>query len=192
MCSRIQTLLVTFILAGTAISTFAATTVVFPGARELRSPDGRFLVRNADRETPPTDFAGTFHSLWLVEVANGHTRKLCDYLGVAAVSWSDNEHLVITEYMGNKSARALLFSLVPSDDPVMLDKAAVIGLVPAQSRTILREGDHVFVEALGVDQGILALTVWGNGPLNRRGFRWRCNYDLRARSMACNEQPILH
>jgi hypothetical protein len=192
MYSLIKTLFFVFLLTGMTMSMLATPTVVFPNAGELRSPDGRFLVRNAEREAPSRDFVGTFRSLWLIDSATGQSRKLCDYVGVAAVRWSDNEHLVITEYVATKSSRALLFSAHPSEEPVMLDKAAVIGLVPAQSRTILREDDHVFVEAIGVQQGVLALTVWGNGQHDRRGFRWRCNYDLREHSMACTEDPVSH
>ena len=186
---RIRTFLVAFIFSATTMSSFAAPTVVFPKAGELRSPDGRFLVRNVDRETS-IDFIGTFHTLWLLEVTSGQSRKLCDYIGVAAVHWSDNDHIVITEYVAKKSSRALLFSVIPSEDPVILDKAAVIALIPPQSRAILREEDHVFVEAIGVQHSVLALTVWGNGPRDRRGFRWRCNYDLQERSMACTEEAI--
>ena len=190
MYSRMPSVVLALILSGITLPTFAASTVVFPKAGELRSPDGRFLVRNAEREAPSTDFVGTFHSLWLVDAASGQSHKLCDYVGVAAVRWSDNDHLVITEYVGKKSSRALLFSALPSQDPLMLDKAAVIRLVPPQSRAILRDNDHVFVEAVGVQQGVLALTVWGNGQRDRRGFRWSCNYDLREGSMACKEEPI--
>jgi hypothetical protein len=192
MYSWKQALLRAVVISGTALSTLAAPTVVFPNASELRSPDGRFVVRNAEREAPSADFVGTFHSLWLIDTATGQSHKICDYVGVVAVRWSDNEHLLMTEYVARKSSRALLFSLLPSEDSVMLDKAAVIALVPPQSRTILRENDHVFVEAIGIQQGILALTVWGNGQHDRRGFRWQCNYDLRERSLACTEEPIPH
>ena len=188
MCSWIRTLALALILSGNLITTCAAPTVLFPKANELLSPDGRFLVRNAEREAPSTDFVGTFHSLWLLEAGSGRSRKLCDYVGVAAVRWSDNEHLVITEYVGKKSSRALLFSALQAEEPVMLDKAAVISLIPIQSRAILREADHVFVEAIGVQKGVLALTVWGYDPSNKRGFRWHCGYDLRERSMACKEE----
>lgn len=192
MYSRIQTVILALLISGMTISTFATQTVVFPKAGELRSPDGRFVVRNAEREAPSSDFVGTFHSLWLIDSTTGQSRKLCDYIGVAAIRWSDNDHLVITEYPGKKSSRALLFSTFPSENPVMLDKTAVLGLVPAPSRTILREDDHVFIEAVGVQQGVLALTVWGNSQRNSHGFRWRCNYDLRERSMICTEDPPSH
>lgn len=191
MYSWIHALVLSLLLSGSTLLTFATPTVVFPEAGELRSPDGRFVVRNAEREGSSADFVGTFHSLWLIDSATGRSRKLCDYIGVAAVRWSGNEHLVITEYPGKKSSRALLFSTLSSENPVMLDKAAVLGLVPAPSRAILRQNDHVFVEGIGVQQGVLALTVWGNGQRSQ-GFRWRCNYDLRQASMACSDEPISH
>ena len=77
-------------------------------------------------------------------------------------------------------------------DSVMIDRTALIGLLPAQSRAILRENDHVFIEGVGVDQGVLALTVWGNGQRDKRGFRWHCKYDVRGQAMACTEEPISH
>lgn len=192
MNSCLRSLALGLMLSGTAISMFAGSTVIFPKAGELPSPDGRFLVRNAERQASQSEFLGTFHSLWLIDSAGGEARKLCDYVGLAAARWSDNEHLVITEYVGNKSSRALLFSTRSSEDPVMLDKSTVIALLPTESRTSLRDNDHVFVEAIGVRQDVFALTVWGNGQRDRRGFRWRCNYNLRERSMTCTEGRISH
>jgi hypothetical protein len=36
----------------------AAPFVVFPKAGQLRSPDGRFVVRNIDREAPLSEYVG--------------------------------------------------------------------------------------------------------------------------------------
>ncbi|MGZ4900696.1 MAG: hypothetical protein ACXV8X_13655, partial [Candidatus Angelobacter sp.] len=96
------------------------------------------------------------------------------------------------EYLGKKSSRLLLFSPLTSEEPVMLDKAALISLVHAQSRGILRENDHVFVEGLGVERDTLTLIVWGNGQHDKQGFRWHCDYDLRERSMTCAEGRKAH
>src|SRR5580765_6588765 len=92
------------------VQTFAAPIVVFPKAGRLLSPDGRFEVRDADREGSSLEFVGTFHSLWLTEVATGRSRKLCDYVGIAAVAWSSNDFLVITQYVSKKTSRALVFA----------------------------------------------------------------------------------
>jgi hypothetical protein len=88
-----------FTIAALIVSAYAAPFVLFPKAGQLVSPDGRFVVRNREREGSDKDFIGTSHSLWIVEAASGRSRKLCDYLGVAAVAWSNNDFLVVTEYV---------------------------------------------------------------------------------------------
>ncbi|HVO59745.1 MAG TPA: hypothetical protein VMT53_02350 [Terriglobales bacterium] len=192
MCSWMRALTLAAIVIGVMTAGFAAHTVVFPKSSELGSPDGRFLIRSADREAPTTDFVGTFHSLWIIEVATGRSRKLCDYVGVAAVRWSGSEHVVVTEYVAKKSSRLLLFSALTSEEPLILDKAALISLVPAESRDILRENDHVFVEGLAVEHDTLTLIVWGSGQHDKQGFRWHCEYDLRERSIRCAEERMAH
>lgn len=170
----------------------AAPFVVFPKAGELASPDGRFVVRNSEREGSASDFVGTFHSLWLVESATGSSRKLCDYSGVAAVAWSSNDFLIVTQYLAKKTSRALVFSTARPDDPVMLDKPTLIRLVPVELRPALRENDHVFIEAWRVEEGRLHLRVWGYGQHDANGFRWRCEYALRGGTVSCNEERSSH
>jgi hypothetical protein len=166
----------------------SAQFVVFPKAGELISPDGGFVVRNAEREGSRSDIVGTFHSLWLHEMSSGRSRKLCDYVGVAAVAWSEENFLVVTQYVGKKTSRALVFSATGSEDPVMLNKSTLIYLVPAQLRATLRENDHVFVEAESVGQGTLHFRVWGYGTHDANGFRWRCAYTLRDGNATCKEE----
>lgn len=170
------------------VQAFANPFVVFPKAGELVSPDGRFMVRNEEHEGAGSDFVGTFRSLWLIEVGTGRSRKLCDYIGVAAVAWSNNDFLVITQYVNKKTSRALVFSAAGSEDAVMLDKPALIRLVPAELRATLRENDHVFVEGSRVEGETLHLRVWGYGQHDANGFRWRCEYSLREGGVSCSEQ----
>ena len=170
------------------VTAYANPFVVFPKAGELASPDGRFVVRNAEREGADSDFVGTFRSLWLIEVATGRSRKLCDYLGVAAVAWSNNDFLVITQYLNKKTSRALVLSAAGPEDPLMLDMPTLIRLVPAELRATLRENDHVFVEGSRVEGETLHLRVWGYGQHDPNGFRWRCEYALREGGISCSEQ----
>jgi hypothetical protein len=186
-------LLGVLVVVGTlVVQALAAPFVLFPKVSELVSPDGRFIVRNADREGPTSEFVGTFHSLWLVEVATGRSRKLCDYLGVAAVAWSKDNFLVVTQYVAKKTSRALLFSASGTEEPIMLDKSTLIRLVPADLRAALRENDHVFVEASRVEEEILYLRVWGYGKHDANGFRWRCEYVLRDGTVSCVEETNSH
>jgi len=179
---------VTVIVGILIVQTLATPFVVFPKAGELVSPDGRFVVRNAEREGSASDFVGTFHSLWLIEVATGRSRKLCDYLGVAAVAWSSNDFLVITQYVAKRTSRALVFSATGAQDPVILDKSSLTSLVPTELHPALRENDHVFLEASRVEKDTLYLRVWGYGQHDAKGFRWQCAYDLRDGSISCTEE----
>jgi len=163
----------------------AAPFVVFPKAGRLVSPDGRFVVHDADREAAAADFVGTFHSLWLTEVATGRSRKLCDYLGVAAVAWSDNDFLVITQYVGKKSSRALVLSVLDEKESVMIDSSALVSLVPGDLRAALLGNDHVFIEASRLAEETFHFQVWGYGMRDPKGFRWKCQYGLREGNVAC-------
>ena len=166
--------------------------VVFPQAGQLSSPDGRFVVRNVDREAPATDFVGTFHALWLTEVATGRSHKLCDYVGLAAVAWSGNDFLVITQYLSRRTSRALVFSVSQPNDPVVLDQPTLTRMVPVELRLTLRENDHVFIEASRLEEDTLHLRVWGYGQHDANGFRWLCEYTLRGGTVSCGEEPRSH
>ncbi len=171
-----------------ALPILASPFVVFPKATELISPDGRYGVRSVDTTNSSSDFVGTFHSLWLYELATGRSRKLCDYLGLASASWSSNDVLIVTQYVGKKTSRALVFSASAAQDPVMLDSATLTRLLPVELRPALRENDHAFVEGSRVEQDTLYLTVWGYGQRDPKGFRYRCQYSLREGFLSCLEE----
>jgi hypothetical protein len=169
----------------------AATFVVFPKAGSLPSPDGRFVVRNVDRVAHPSEYVGTFHSLFLEDTANGLTRKLCDYVDLAAVAWTDDDFLIVTEYLSKRTSRALIFAADDSRDTVVIDQPLLTRLVPVNLRPQLRENDHVFVEASQVEGKTLTLRVWGYGRHDANGFRWRCAYQLLEGAISCEETPIV-
>ena len=169
------------------IAAHAAPFVVFPKAGRLPSPDGRFAVRNSEREAPLTEFSGAFHSLFLEETASGRTRKLCDYVGVAAVGWAQNDSIIVTQYLSKRTSRALIFAADASREPVVIDQPLLVNLVPVSLRPQLRENDHVFVEASGVEGEMLTLRVWGYGKHDANGFRWRCVYRLVEGGITCDE-----
>ncbi len=184
----LRTLMLVASLILGAIASFASPFVVFPKASELVSPDGRFAVRSIDTAGAAADFVGTFHSLWLFELSTGRSRKLCDYLGVASAAWSDHGFLVVTQYVGKRTSRALVFSALAAVDPIMIDRAMLIQLLPTELRPAPRENDHVFVEGSRVEQETLHLSVWGYGQHDPNGFRYHCEYALREGSISCSEQ----
>ncbi len=169
------------------IAAHAAPFVVFPKAGQLPSPDGRFVVRNTDREAPLSEYVGTFHSLLLEETASGRSRKLCDYVGVAAVAWAKNNFIIVTQYVSKQTSRALVFVADDSRDPVVIDKPLLTNLVPVNLRPQLRENDHVFVEGSQVEGDTLTLRVWGYGKHDAKGFRWRCEYNLIEGGISCGD-----
>jgi hypothetical protein len=150
----------------------AAPFVVFPKTGRLPSPDGRFVVRNTERTADPSEYVGTFHSLFLEDTTGGHSRKLCDYFGVAAVAWAKDDFLIVTEYVNKRTSRALIFAADDSRDTVVIDQPLLTHLVPVNLRPQLRENDHVFVEASQVQGDTLSLRVWGYGKHDVHGFRW--------------------
>ena len=156
----------------------AAPFVAFPKAGQLPSYDGRFVVRNTDREAPLSEYVGTFHSLFLEETASGRTRKLCDYVGVAAVAWAKNDLIIVTQYVSKRTSRALIFAANDSREPVVIDQPLLTNLVPANLRPQLQDNDHVFVGASQVEGKSLTLRVCGYGKHDANDFRWRCDYSL--------------
>jgi hypothetical protein len=177
-------LVLLFALTGSAS---AGPFVLFPKAGELSSPDGSYVVRNAEPAAAATEFVGISHSLWLIDVATHRSRRLCDYLGVAAVAWSGNEYVVMTEYVARRTSRARVFPVAESGQAVVLDKPTLLHVLPSELRDALQQTDHVFVEASRLQDGTLFLHVWGNGPRDRNGFRWACSYELRGGRLRCGD-----
>jgi len=164
---------------------YAAPFALFPKAGHLASPDGRFEVRDVDLREPGSEFSGIFHSLWLVDTATGRSRKLCDYVGVAAVAWSEKDSLMVTQYLSKKTSRALIFATTSTQEPVVLDVPSLIQMVPVELRPALRENDHAFVEASRLEGEIFHFQVWGYGQHDRNGFHWNCEYKLGAANLKC-------
>jgi hypothetical protein len=190
MHSRRIKIAVALIAVVFSVEAGVAQFAMFPKTGELVAPDGRYMVRNIDADTATSDFIGTFHSLWLTEMVTGRSRKLCDYMGLAAVAWSSNDFLLVTQYMGRRTSRALVFSAARAGDLVTLDQPVLIGLVPADLRPTLRENDHIFIEASRLEQETLQLKVWGYGQHDPNGFRWNCAYALREGTASCTKESV--
>lgn len=171
------------------IAALAGPFVVFPKAGQLPSPDGRFLIRNVARDAPSSQIVGISESLVLEETGSGRSRKLCDYLGVAAVAWANNEFILMTQYVSRRTSRAVVFAADGSREPVVIDQPLLTKIVPVDLRPQLRENDHVFVEGSRVEGETLTLRVWGYGKHDADGFRWRCLYSLPTGGISCEEAP---
>jgi hypothetical protein len=95
-------------------------------------------------------------------------------MGTAAVGWSGSEYLLVTEYVGKKTSRALVFPIAATGDPLLIDAAVLEKTLNAELREVLRDSDHVFIEASSLEKNIIYFRTWGYGLHDKIGFRWRC------------------
>ena len=158
---------------------------IFPDRKELRSPDGQYVVHSVDHVARPGEFTGVFRTLIVEEVSTGRVRKLYDYVGHVAVAWSGNGFIIVTDYVNKKTSRAIVFPVAPDRDGLVVDKTQLIPLLPEQQQVHLEQNDHVFVEASGVEGRALKLRVWGYGRRDGAGFRYACQYDLVLGTAVC-------
>ena len=170
-------------LAASSLS--AEQFTVFPDRKELRSPDGQYVLRSVDHVAKPGEFAGVFRTLVVEEVASGRVRKLYDYVGRVAVGWSGSDFIIVTDYVNKKTSRALVFPVAPNRDGLVVDKTQLISLLPEAQHVHLEQNDHVFVEASAVEGRALKLRVWGYGRRDASGFRYACRYDLILGTAVC-------
>ena len=172
-------------LLALAIPGLGGPFALFPKTGRLVSPDGRFEIRDVEQVGAAGQFVGTFRSLWLTELATGRSRKLCDYLGVAAVAWSNKNSVLMTQYVGKKSSRAVAFPAADRDDSLMIDSNTLIQLLDVKWRPSLRENDHLFVEASSLEGDRFQFRVWGYGKHDPNGFRWNCEYAMSDGKTSC-------
>ncbi len=183
-------LLLPFLLC-IAIQAFAEDFAVFPDRKELRSPDGKYAIKSVDHNTRPGEFAGVFHSLVLEEVATCRVRILFDYLNRAAVAWSGEGYIIVTDYAGKRTSRVLVFAIDPGAGGFVLDKNDLARQLPGRLSDKLRANEHVFVEALRMRQRTLSLRVWGYGPHDYQGFRLLCDFELETGKVDCQNASDL-
>jgi hypothetical protein len=116
---------------------------LFPERKELHSPDGRFVIRSVDHSAAANEFSGVFRTLVLEEVATGKVRKLYDYVGRVAVAWSDNDFIIVTDYVNKKTSRAMVFPADPARDVLALDKVQMSSLIPDEQSVHLQQRGSV-------------------------------------------------
>jgi len=159
--------------------------IMFPDRKELRSPDGQYVVRSVDHVARPGKFTGVFRTLIVEEVSTGRVRKLYDYVGRVAVAWSGNDFILVTDYVNKKTSKAIVLPVAPDRDGLVVDKTQLIPLLPEEQHVRLEQNDHVFVEASSAEGRALKLRVGGYGRHDAAGFRYSCQYDLILGTAVC-------
>ncbi|HUM04138.1 MAG TPA: hypothetical protein VLT90_01680 [Terriglobales bacterium] len=169
---------------------FAETFATFPDQKELPSPDNRYVIRSLDAGHAPSDFTGMFHSLIVEDRATGNVRRLCDYLHKISVAWSGGG-IIATDYVSRRGSRALVFPVASENEAYIVDRMDLAGRVPWDIGASLRENDHVFVEAVRMEDRTLVLRAWGYGVHNPRGFHMACELKLDQGAASCRDtRPV--
>ncbi len=160
---------------------------VFPDRKELRSPDGKFVIRSVDYVPQAHEFSGLFRALILENLADGSTRELYHYVNRVGVAWSGNNFIIITDYVSKKTARALLFRIDQPGEYVVFDKPSLAARIPHERRIQLERNDHAFLEVSRLDGSVLTVRVWGYGAHDPQGFRFQCEYELDQGTTTCRD-----
>ncbi len=173
----------------TSVLVFAARErfVSFPGSgADLLSPDGRYIIRNENRDSSPRAFTGAFHTLFLDETARKSRRKLCDYIRHVQVAWTaDSSRILVNDYYTSNSSRALVFSVEQSAESTIIDKNWLITALPAPQAERLRNNKHVYIQASGMNGDRLLFNVRGYGEGDPAGFRLNCEYAAVTHHAGC-------
>jgi hypothetical protein len=181
---RISALVIGLLACSLAV---AEQFAVFPDRKELRSPDGKFVIRSVDYAPRPHEFSGLFRSLILENLADGSSRELYHYVSHVGVAWSGNNFIIVTDYVSKKTARALVFRIDRPDEYFVIDKPHLAARIPDPRRAQLERNDHAFVEVSRIEGGALTLRVWGYGAHDPQGFRFQCTYDLGQGATTCRD-----
>jgi hypothetical protein len=160
---------------------------VFPDRKELRSPDGKFLIRSVDYVPQPHESSGLFRWLILENTADRSARELYQYVGRVGVAWSGSNFIIVTDYVSKKTARALVFRIDRPDEYLVLDKPSLATQLPDEHRAQLERNDHAFLEVSRIEGGRLILLVWGYGAHDPQGFRLQCAYELDQGTTTCRD-----
>lgn len=157
----------------------------FPDQQELLSPDGRYTIRSENPSRLPSEITGTFHTLYVEERATGRRRKLYDYVRRAAVAWASPEQIIVTDYVANRTARILVFSLRNPEPIAVIDREHLARQLPSEFSEHLRKNDHVYLEVSRLEDKTVVLRVWGYGALDPGGFGLNCGYSLEDNRASC-------
>lgn len=154
-----------------------AQRVSFPGkASEVKSPNGRYTVRNTDDQnrTPA-------HLLTLIDNRNGVAIISYSYSRHVDVLWSPtSKAFVVNDYEGSETSRPLLFTEPWVDQPLDLRERLTDLLCQRGDAKSILGNHHVFVVAeKWRGGGEIVCRATGYGDVDRKGFKKVFVYKLR-------------
>jgi len=140
----------------------------FPGLQpELKSPDGRYLIRNSDSLTE-----NPAHTLTLVDAKSGYEIKIYQYARGADVLWSPaSDAFVINDYEGSNSTRPILYQLPWRGTKVDMLTEMANFLQSRGKEKIIFGNDHLyFTVRRWLNKKELLCRLNGYGDANPNGF----------------------
>jgi hypothetical protein len=143
--------------------------VSFPEGPQAVSRDGRYVVVSTGRPS------ASRHTLLLEDRVLKTRRKLLNYGKRVVVFWDQYEDLVaVTEYAGTESSRCTIFSVDQDVPPVEVLDLLRSELAESELKCLnsMLRNQHMFVQALGWDQGVFKVRVYEYGATGERGFQW--------------------
>jgi hypothetical protein len=146
---------------------YSGTLREFPGPKtELKSPHGRYLVKNIDTVDEP------YHALMLKDTKTGAVRTLCAYGRSVSVVWSpDGKKLVVNDELGSDYSKSLIFFVDQDSPPRDVGAELLQSLKNSPDQESVAHNQHVYI-AISRWQGnnAVKLKVWGSGKVDPKGF----------------------
>jgi len=150
--------------------------VSFPGSRsETKSPDGRYIVRNADDEKQEPA-----HTLTLIDAKSGSAIRSYSYGRHVDVLWSPNSSaFVVNDYEGSDASHPVLFTAPWANQPIDLREKLIGFLRSGRGAKSVQDNHHVYFSAQRwLSGGEIVCQVAGYGEVDPKGFSAQYVYKI--------------
>lgn len=168
---KYTTVTILAIITCCCLTVAAKDTIHFPGVEEVSSPDGKYIVKNQDRENERPN-----HVLFWVDTTRATEQLLLEYDRNVEVLWApDSTRIIINDHQGSDESTCYIFN-VRSEDRTDIKKRL---LEEHRLTRHITENHHVYISCEDwVTEEIVSISASGYGNLDPAGFDIRVDYDL--------------
>lgn len=168
--------LLSALLCSAAFTNQNAQKAAFPGtASDIKSPDGRYVIRNVDNEKQDPA-----HNLMLIDTSSKSVTKIYSYGRHVEVLWSPTSRaFIVNDFEGSDSARPVLFTIPWKNSSEDLRKKLIDFLSSRQEADRVLQNHHVYFSVqqwVSSDQVLCKVT--GYGDVDPKGFTKHFIYKL--------------
>src|SRR3974390_1226750 len=178
--SAFSALLLTALFSGIILRANSHQHGSFPASlSEVKSPDGRYTIRNSDSLTEDPA-----HRLTLVDINTGSVIEICQYPRHVDVLWSpDSSAFVVNDHEGSDSTRPLLYSLPWTGTKTdLLEELTKFLRGHRQEGLVLKNG-HVYLTVrrwISSQELLCHLESYGDASRHGTGFKGHYVYKIGA------------